>query len=230
MIRRTLATTLWCAGLFAVICHYYPVFKLREILVQGNSAVPADSLARLLGAAPGDNLMQLDLNSWVERAARMPAIARAHAHASLYGQATLTVEEVRPDFLIDTQPVSGMTDNGVILPLDRHPPAGTLPLVTGIGGVPGYYRVSFDEKLRTARRFYERWNTLCGEYNDRLSEIHVTDDLEVGVYLWPERRYVMIGRGDWDLRLGDLWRIMKRLPPGEYPLDVRFAGQVLEKS
>ena len=230
MIRRTLASTLWCAGLFAVVCHYYPVFKLREILVQGNSAVPADSLARLLDAAPGDNLIQLDLNSWVERAARMPAIAKAHAQTSLSGRATLTVEEVRPDFLVDTQPVCGMTDNGMILPLDRHATTATLPLVTGVGGAPIYYHVSFDEKLRTARRFYERWNTLCCEHNRQLSEIHITDDLEVGVYLWPERRYVMIGRGDWDVRLTELWKIMERLPPGEYPLDVRFAGQVVERS
>jgi len=230
MKLRLTVGLLWLAGVFAVVCYYYPVFKLREVVVAGNSAVPTETVASLLDAAAGDNLLRVDLAGWVDRVVQEPAVARARAYVTLTGKAVVRVEEVSPDFLIDTSPIAGLTRDGEILPLDRHPAAKTVPLISGIGGAPAYYTVADDSRIRTALHFYTRWEEICEAYANQLAEIHVSPEAEISIYLWPKRRYITIGRGNWDQKLTHLWTLLRRLPPGVEPLDMRFARQVLERS
>jgi hypothetical protein len=117
----------------------------------------------------------------------------------------------------------------MLLPLAGHPAIGGIPLVTGIGGKPVYYVRSRNPRLLTALQFFDRWELCIDKHKDRLAEIHVSEDSEVGIYLWPERRYITVGRGAWNDRLDDLWTLVKRLPATDRPLDFRFSGTVVER-
>lgn len=230
MKLRLTVLAIWLAGIFAAVCLNYPVFKLREVVVQGNHAESTEKIASLLDAAAGENIFAVDLHSWVSRIVASPAVERARAYVTLTGKAVVKVEETAPQFLLDTRPISGLSANREVLPLRQHPIVDRVPLISGVGGEPDYYSVSDDPRVLTAMRFYTRWLEYCGDYNDRLAEIHVTPDFEIGVYLWPDRRYVTLGRGNWDDKLVNLWRLLKRLPRGVAPLDMRFARQVIERS
>lgn len=228
MRRRLLVALLWLLGCFACAAHYCPFFRLRDIRVEGARGASSEAVAALLTSAPGVNIFAVDLAAWTARTAALPAVQSARAHVTLGGTAVIRVAEARPVCLVDTRPVAGVAADGTILPLDRHPAEGTVPLVTGIGGEPHYYRRARQARLLTALQFYRRWQSLA-DHRERLAEIHVNPALEVGVYLWPDQRFVTLGRGDWSDKLKDLWPVVRRLPPGANPLDLRFSGQVVER-
>lgn len=228
MRLKLVAGLFWLFGLFAVTCHVFPVFKLKSTRVEGYAG-PREEIVALLDAAAGDNLVRIDLGGWATRIAALPGVARARTRITLRGVAVATIEREKPVCLVDTEPVAGVAGDGTILPLAMHAPERGIPLITGIGGAPTYYVRSRHPKLLTALQFFERWARQIDTQEDRLTEIHVSDDAEVGIYLWPERRYVTVGRGNWNDRLGDLWTLVKRLPASDRPLDLRFSGTVVER-
>ena len=225
---KLIAGLFWLFGLFAVTCHFFPVFQLKTTRVEGYAG-SSEEIVALLGTAPGENLIRIDLGAWAARIAALPGVARARTRVTLHGAAVATVEREEPVCLIDTEPVAGVAKDGTILPLAKHAPERGIPLITGIGGAPTYYVRSRHPKLLTALQFFERWDRHIDKHQDRLSEIHVTADSEVGIYLWPERRYITVGRGNWNDRLEDLWTLVKRLPATDHPLDLRFSGTVVER-
>lgn len=224
---KLIAGAFWLFGLFAVTCHFFPVFKFRAARVEGYAG-PSSDIVALLAAKPGDNLMKLDLEGWAARIAALPGVAQARTRITLGGEAVALIDRERPVCLVDTDPVAGATRDGTLLPLAAHPAGHDLPLITGIGGAPTYYVRSRHPRLLTALEFFARWSDRIDKHHDRLAEIHVTDNSEVGIFLWPERRYITVGRGAWNDRLDVLWTLVKRLPVSDRPIDIRFPGTVVE--
>jgi hypothetical protein len=225
---KLIAGFFWLFGLFALTCNLFPVFRLKTIEVEGHAG-PRAEIERLLEESVGDNLLRLDLGGWAARIATLPGVARARTYVTLDGRAVAEIERERPVCLVDTDPVCGAAKDGMLLPLAGHPAIGGIPLVTGIGGKPVYYVRSRNPRLLTALQFFDRWELCIDKHKDRLAEIHVSEDSEVGIYLWPERRYITVGRGAWNDRLDDLWTLVKRLPATDRPLDFRFSGTVVER-
>jgi cell division septal protein FtsQ len=226
--RRFIIGIFWLFGLFAVASFHFPVFRFHRVQVNGAGG-DAAQVAALLDASDGDNLIRLDLGGWAERIAALPAVASVRTYLKLGGVAIASVEQKEPVALVDTDPVSGLSADGMLLPLKVHLASRDLPMVTGVGGEPSYYRVTANPRLLTALAFLGRWNRIIEKQRDRLAEIHVNQDSEVGIYIWPERRFITVGRGDWEDRLADLWPVIRRLPPSDRPLDLRFSGSVVER-
>ena len=228
MTRRLVILGLWLFGLFAAVVYYVPLFRLQRVAVQGDAAGHIEQITAMLGAEPGANILRLDLAGWAERITDLPAIQSARTYVTLAGSAVASVEAALPVCLVDTRPVSGVTTDGVILPLTRHRPVVPVPLITGVGGVPQYYTRSQHPRLRCALAFRECWRAQVPADAPDLAEIQVTPDHEVKIYLWPDRLLVNLGRGEWNDRLATLWPVLKRLPVSHRTLDLRFAGRVVE--
>jgi hypothetical protein len=228
MTRRLVILSLWLFGLFAVVAYYVPLFRLQRVAVHGDAAGHTEEITALLAAEPGANVLRLDLAGWAKRITDLPAIQSARTYVTLTGSAVASVEAALPVCLVDTRPVSGVTADGVFLPLTRHRPVVPVSLVTGVGGVPEYYTRSQHDRLRCALAFRERWRALAPPDAPDLAEIEVTADHEVRIYLWPNRLLVNLGRGEWNDRLATLWPVLKRLPVSHRTLDLRFAGRVVE--
>jgi hypothetical protein len=228
MKRRIVTGFFWLLGLFAAVSFHFPLFKFQSIRVDG-AAHDEAAIAALLDASAGDNLLRVDLGGWADRIAELPAVASVRAYVRLPDVAVASVELKAPVALVDTRPVAGLSADGMLLPLDIHAADRDLPLITGIGGEPSYYRLTANPRLLTALQFLGRWDRCIDKHQERLAEIHVNQDSEVGIYLWPERRFVTVGRGDWTDRLANLWPVIRRLPASDRPLDIRFSGTVVER-
>lgn len=228
MIRRIALLSLLTLGAFACACHYLPIFVLTRVEVSGALPGQGERLAALLEAHPGDNLLDIDLKGWSERILADAGVLRVHVKVDWGGVAKASVELKRPVLLLDTQPVCGLTDQFVMLPLLYHAPDSTLPLVSGVGGEPNYYHTAWSSKIRTAAAFLRVWREHLGDPVPQLSEIHVTHEGEVEAYLWPDRILVRLGRGNWEQPLHTLKPILSHLGASERTLDLRFEGQVVE--
>jgi hypothetical protein len=215
-------------GLFATVCHYVPVLKLEEVIVKGAIDGQSKELASLLDAETGSNLLEVDLEGWARQIAARPAVASVRTRITLTGSAVAYVTNESPVALVDTQPASGTTRTGQLLSLLHHRPKDVVPLITGVGGEPEYYAQYSSPKLSTALAFLICWEDHADSDMPDLMEIHITDDLEVDVYLWPDRLYVRLGRGMWKETIEKLWPVLSRLAASERSLDLRFRGQVLE--
>jgi hypothetical protein len=226
--RRILLGGLWAVGLLATVCHYVPVLKLGEVQVVGATGGQGEELASLLDTKTGSNLLDVDLEGWARRIAARPAVASVRTRVTLTGRAVAYVTNESPVALVDTEPASGTTRTGLLLPLCHHPPGEVVPLLTGIGGEPNYYVPCASSRLGTALAFLDSWREHADSRMPDLMEIHVTRDLEVDVYLWPDRLYVRLGRGMWKETIQKLWPVLSRLAASERTLDLRFRGQVLE--
>jgi hypothetical protein len=227
MKSRLLLLSVWLLGVFAALCHYVTVFSLEQVEVRQAGGY-ADTIATLLEAESGDNLLTLDLEAWARRAARLPAVAGVRAHVTLSGRAVADVDLAPPLGLVDTEPVAGVTASGMLVPLVEHVPTSRLPLITGVGGTPTYYRASPDDRLHTGLAFIRAWNAQHRVLAERLAEVRVDATREVTIMLWPERRYIRMGRGDWPRALRQLYPVLSRLPAAGGELDMRFTGQVVE--
>jgi hypothetical protein len=228
MTRRIVLGSLWAIGLFATFCHYVPVLKLSEVRVDGAIDGQSQQLASLLEREIGSNLLDVDLEGWASRIAVHPAVASVRTRITLTGRAVAHVTNERPVALVDTDPASGTTRTGVLLPLGQHLPEDVVPLITGVGGDPAYYLRSSSSTLSTALAFLNIWQEHADAEMPDLMEIHVTSDSEVDVYLWPDRLYVRLGRGMWKETIQKLWPVLSRLAASERSLDLRFRGQVVE--
>lgn len=228
MIRRIALLALLTLGAFACACHYLPIFVLTRVEVVGALPGQGERLAALLGAQPGANLLDLDLTGWSERILAETCASRVHVKVDWGGVARAEVELQRPVFLLDTEPVCGLSDQFTMLPLLYHAPSPGLPLVSGVGGEPKYYQTAWSSKIRTAKAFQRAWREHLGETAPQLAEIHVTPEGEVEAYLWPDRLLVRLGRGHWQEPLHTLKPILSHLGASERTLDLRFEGQVVE--
>lgn len=228
MIRRIAYLVLLAVGSFACVCHYVPVFVLHRIQVDGALPGQAEKYAALLDAEPGANLLSLDLGAWARRILADAAVARVHVRSSLSGLAQASVELEHPVYLLDTQPVCGLSSEGDMLPLLYHPPSPRLPLISGVGGEAVFYKTAWSPRIRTAVAFHRAWLKHFGPDTPELMEIHVSPDGEVDAYLWPNRLLVRMGRGDWQEPMQTLNPILNHLAATERTLDMRFAGQVVE--
>ena len=228
MIRRIVLLVILTVGAFACACHYLPIFVLTKVEVQGALPGQGEKYGALLQAKPGDNLLGLDLKAWARRILADAGVDRVHVSVSLAGVARAEVELKHPVFLLDTQPICGLSDQFAMLPILYHPPDPPVPLISGVGGEPNYYQIAWSPRLRTAMAFYRMWREHLGEDGPQLMEIHVTPDGEVDAYLWPNRLLVRLGRGDWQQPMNTLKPILSHLAATERTLDLRFAGQVVE--
>ena len=228
MIRRTVFLLILAVGAFACACHYFPVFVLHKVQVEGALPGQSQKYADLLSADPGANLLSLDLASWSKRIQADPAVSRVHVRTSLSGTVEAQIELEKPVFLLDTRPVCGLSDEGVMLPLLYHAPDNRLVLISGVGGESKYYQRAWSRKIRTAKAFERAWTRQFGLDAPLLSEIHVTPDDEVDAYLWPDRLLIRMGRGSWQEPMKTLKPILNHLAASERILDLRFEGQVVE--
>ena len=230
MKKRLVILGLWLFGAFALVCHYAPILKLRDVRVVGAPSAQTAAIYKLLDAHPGDNLMRVDLGAWAERIAALPGIAGARAYVTPGGTAVARVTPDEVACLVDTDPVAGAGYDGLIVPLCDHEAVRDVPLVRGIGGEPAYYRRNGRDELISALAFCALWRRHAGPLKSRLSEVRVTADGEIEIYLWPDARYIKLGRGDWQKTITGLAAVLARLPDGNGNLDLRFAGQVIERT
>ena len=158
MRKRLAVVGLWMFGVFALVCHYAPILKRREVRVVGAPSAQTEAIYKLLEARPGDNLMRIDLGAWAGRIASLPGIAGARAYVTPGGTAVASVIPERVACLIDTEPVAGAGPDGLVLPLSDHESPPGVPLVRGIGGQPAYYRRSGREELASALAFCTETN------------------------------------------------------------------------
>ena len=228
MIRRVALFLLFTLGAFTCACHYLPIFVLSRVEVSGALPGQGERLAALLEARPGANLLDLDLKGWADRILADQGVDRVQVKVDWGGVARASVELKHPELLVDTQPVCGLTDRFVMLPLLYHQPDSTLPLVSGVGGEPDYYRTNWSSKVRAAAAFVREWREQLGDQAPQLSEIHVTAEGEIDAYLWPDRLLIRLGRGGWQKPLHTLKPILAHLGASERTLDLRFVGQVVE--
>lgn len=188
--------------------HRTPLFKLKEVKIQGNLLLSKDSLLEEAGITPGLNLFKIRGESVEERLLQNPRIKWVEVKRRFPGTLHLKVKEKESIGRFNGSYV--LTDDGEIIEGEA---GRELPSVIGKD------RESAKEGAKLLKALgdlpYER--------------VDATDPDEIHLFITP-RREVRLGRGDYEMKISRLIRILKEFSERSEEIDVidlRFKDQAI---
>ena len=109
-----------------------PLFKIREIIVEGNSPLSYEKVVAVSGLRLGENLLRIDLVGARERLLRHPRLEDAYLRRSFPKRLQIRVKESRAIALFKGDKLYEVNDKGLILPALNEESDYHLPMLDGI--------------------------------------------------------------------------------------------------
>jgi cell division protein FtsQ len=216
--------TLILIGMFVFFTNF-PVFKLKNIQVEGNQKVSYSDILSLCPVKLGQNLFQIDMGKIEKKILSEPRIEYIVIKRKFPHKIIIKLEEKKPTLLINLEKMYGLTQKGEIIPLEDN---FDLPVVNGVdfGKTKPYQRL----KSRKVDLALSLRNSLAGidtNILNLISEINLKEKDNVILYLIPKGAKIFLGWGEFERKLVRLSLILKEekgLEKIEY-IDLRFQGQ-----
>ena len=109
------------------------VFEVRQIRVQGNSALSREAIISASGINPGENIFKLDLKSSAEKITTIPMIKGVEMSRKLPSAVEIRVEERKPRALLPVEGGFIQVDGEGVYLQKGDLISSPLPVITGVG-------------------------------------------------------------------------------------------------
>ena len=200
-------------------------FRIQKIEITGCRATNAAELKKLAGISYQLNMLTLDPIELKKRLQKHPWVANASIQRVWPDGLVVQVKEHRPEALIvcgETNSFSYLNRKGQIFTAVMQGQELDFPVITGLDTVEGSVRK--EEMLADVLLFLKltkRNNPNLPEQN--ISEIHLTEDGELIVYLVKHPFPIYFGRGKISNKYVQLWKVLEVL------YQKRRGGSLIEK-
>lgn len=128
-------------SLLALFILTTPVFKVNDIIVNGNNIVPTDKIISLSGVSQGDNILRLNMGQITENVLANPYVESCSINLSLLGSVYINVTERENSGIAPFQDKYVTIDkNGAVIEVLDGMEGLNLPLISGLNiksAVPG---------------------------------------------------------------------------------------------
>lgn len=200
-------------------------FRFQKLVVTGNQLVSYQEIEQLARVPAGINLFAIDRKAVANRVAKDLKIARVTVSYRLPGTLLIEVSEKQYELLLNLKDLYGLSNNLEIFPLPRRDSPKDLPIVTGIELLPQkFYSPERDVRLGLVKNLYKAIQAVDPGLLNYISEIFVSRDKQVELYLVNGGARILCGTGDFEWKFSYLKQLLiqtpERLPESRY--DLRF--------
>ncbi len=216
-----------------------PRFNLTQIDVEGNLKISDKDILEKAKMELGNNIFRLDLQEIRDRVREDKRIKDLRVRRKVPDRALIEVEEKKPILWINLPDgLYGLSQGQEIIPLEEEDFDRDLPLVTGLVSPSALgnhkddlrpYEKWPNAKAKLALHF---WNSLLEEdstFREIISEINLSDQTNLVLYLIPWGTQVALGKGSYGQKLKRVIAILQYEGNSKSIacIDLRFKDQVV---
>lgn len=189
-----------------------PRFAIEDVVVKGHVRATAESIAKLSGARPGDNIFDVDVERMTRTVEAHPWVASAKVTRGYPHTVEIEVVEHEPKVLVALGHLYYADRDGNVV--KRYAPGEeeSLPVVTGLSRE----QIETDDgqaraQLRSAIDFLAALNRRYGEEAPEVSEVHLDPALGLSFVESGEKLTVVVGHPPYDEAIDRLARVKQAL-------------------
>jgi cell division septal protein FtsQ len=231
-------------GIYIFMSHS-PEFNLTRIDVKGNHKVSEEEILERAEIQVGTNIFRLDLGRVEDSIREDKRIKEVWVKRKLPNWISIEVEEKKPALWINLPDgLYGLSQDQEIIPLEEEDFDRDLPVITGLTS-------SYSGKQNQSIKIYEPWSSMRAKFaldfykilleedssfTEIISEINLSDETNLILYLIPRGIQVNMGKGSYKKKLERMKAILSQDPEfGRSEekvehlacIDLRFKDQVV---
>lgn len=209
-----------------------PLFRLEEIVVQGNQSLSEEKIVSLVGVKTGRGLFEVNLGEVEARLLSNPLIREARISRRLPSGLLISIEERKPVAWINAGSLYGIDREGVLLPPFEPMVMPDLPIITGLKVEGTSFGARLDsDGLDLALEFLDWITQAIPGLVDQISEVDVSNPRNIRLYTIRGEQ-VQVGETVDLEKMVSLAAVLEDLKGkgimAEY-IDLRFGDQVIVK-
>ena len=208
----------------------HPIFNVRDVTVEGAEYLEPDNICKIADIEYETNIFDVNLLSVSNKLENAFSAEKFTVFRRLPHTVVIEVHERKPVALLNIKKLVGIDSEGVPLPHIGAEMIDTLPIITGIKSVSSLSDSTVKERLRTGLRMLERISTDAPAVYKRISEVDVTNMVNMGINLVDNGLRVIIGNREWKHKIPNLERIINEVTwrrENVKSVDIRFGEKVI---
>ncbi|MCK5832552.1 FtsQ-type POTRA domain-containing protein [bacterium] len=231
ILRLAIPAIIIVGGAFVAL---HEDFYIKTINIAGNNRIPRQSVIELLPFDEGEHILTIPKKKTENMLEADPKVAWAEIRRRWGGKVDVILCEEYPILLFAADKIWGLTDKGLIIPFDEPFQIPNLVVLTceNFEKPVAQYRILEENKVKTGLAFYEKIKKTAPYFLDKLSEIHVSEAMEITAILRGDGIAVEFGRTDPELRFQRLSAILNDMGTNRASvskIDLRYSDQAVVK-
>ena len=208
----------------------HPVFKVREVVVEGARYIDSEKISASAGIEPGINIFDVDLADVAQTLKSEYTAENFTVFRRLPQPVVINVYERKPVALLNLKTLVGVDSEGVPLPHIGADMVGSLPIISGITSVSSLSDSTTKTRLISGLRMLDRISKEAPGVYSRISEVDVANMADMGISLVDNGIRVIIGSQDWTRKIPKLERVINEVTRRREKVktvDIRFGDKVI---
>lgn len=208
-----------------------PLFELKSIVLKGDFYKDTNDLNKLFTFFMGENIFKIPLKDIEKMIKGDPKISEVKIEKRLPSELMVYVFRKKPVFLVNLDNIYGFTEKREIIPLFAKDESYRYPIITGLGlSSFNFYRQINTQKTNLSTDIYHAIKEVDSTFFSMISEINLRDLDNPVLYLFPYGVKVMLGTGDYPIKIKRLKSILALENLKDVKtIDLRFKDQALVK-
>jgi cell division protein FtsQ len=206
-----------------------PAFTISHVVVEGARHLDRSRIIEVSGIVQGGNVFRADLQGASHALSRHFAAEDFTLYRRLPDTIIIRVRERKPVALLNTQHLTGIDANGVLLPHIGADMAETLPIITGVEDVSQLADPGVRSRVVEGLKLLGAISDQSPSVHKRISEVNVSSVSGLGISLIDTGIEVIIGDRDWNVKLPNLERVVNQVVGGMdsvRTVDMRFGEKI----
>ena len=206
-----------------------PAFTIARVVVEGAQHLDRTRIIEVSGIVQGGNMFRADLRKASNTLTKQFAAEDFTLYRRLPDTIIIRVRERKPVALLNTQKLTGIDANGVLLPHIGADMAETLPIITGIDDESQLADPGVRSKVVEGLKLLRAISDQSPSVHKRISEVNVSSVSGLGINLIDSGLEIIIGDKDWNTKLPNLEEVVNKVVGGMdsvRTVDMRFGEKI----
>lgn len=203
-------------------------FNLNEIVLSGDGNLSLNEVIKLSPIVLGTNIFRIDTGKIENDIKEDLTLSWVKVTRKLPDKIEIQLQRKKPIFLINLDRLYGLTRGKEIIPLKGSNGKLNLPILSGIYlNRINFYREVDTPEIQRAVDFYQAVLEADSTFLDKISELNLSSQENLVLYLLPSGLRVMMGKDHYKSRIARLMAILETEDDLERFswVDLRFKNQ-----
>lgn len=223
---------LFFIGIYLFLINFF-WFDLKRIEISGDSSLTLNDVTRLSPVYLGTNIFKINTKKLENEIKKDLTLSRVRVIRKLPDKIKIILQRKRPVLLVNLDQLYGLTVEKEIIPLKNISRRWDIPILSGVHlkSINFYRKLDLPE-INRAVDLYKAVQEVDSTFLDRISELDLSNQQNLVLYLLPSGVKVMLGSGYYKHRIARLMAILKT--EDDYKnlswVDLRFENQGVVKT